>query len=109
MKEVLKWIQDEIIGLKKKPVFWLLLTAGIIVFVMAYFYRDLVVGSIDWFFKNPAGARNLIYLFAALFGGYLLYRRTKAAEEEVSVSKQNIEIARQNRKDSEQNRKDKER
>ena len=106
MKTALKRIQNKIIGWGKKPTFWLPLTAGIIVFMGIYFYRNLVVNSIDWFFENPEGARNLIYLFAALFGGYLLYRRTRAAEEEVSISKQNIEIAKQNRKDSEQNKKD---
>lgn len=108
MERLLAWGWSETIKWVKSSFFWRLLTAGVIVFVIVYFYRDLVVYSINWFFENSEDTRNLIYFFAALFGGYLLYRRTKAAEEEVSNSKQNIEIAKQNRKDIEQNRKDNE-
>lgn len=109
MMKTLKQIQNEIIRWGKKFICYQLLTVltvVVIIFVGICFYRDLVIRFGDWFFKDPEATRNIIYFFAALFGGYLLYRRTKAAEEEVSISKQNIEIAKQNREDSEQNRKE---
>ena len=70
MKVVLKWI-----------------VASIITCVVIYFCRDLILRFGNWFFENPEGARNVIYFFAALFGGYLLYQRTKAAKEDVETAK----------------------
>ena len=70
-----------------------LLTAGIVVFVVTYFCRDLVIRTGDWFFENPEGVRNLIYLFTALVGAYLLYWRTKIAGREANTSEKNVKIA----------------
>lgn len=107
MKAALKRIQDEIIGWAKKPAFWLLLAAGIILFVGICFYRGLVVHYaclvLHWFFKDPESTRNVIYLFAAVIGAYLLFWRTKIALREANTSEQNFKITEQNIKITEQN------
>lgn len=105
MERLRELVWDKIVGWGKKLVYWQILTvltSGIIIFVGSYFYRDFVIHAGNWFFKNPEGARNLIYLFAALFGGYLLYRRTKTAEREANISERNARIAEQNLKVAEQ-------
>ena len=91
MKGFWKRMWNKMIKWTKFSFFWQLLTSGIIVFVVACFYHDLVVHYIElvicWFIKDSEITRNVIYFFAAVIGAYLLYQRTKAAKEDVETAK----------------------
>ena len=92
--------------MRKRLIFWLPI-AGIVIFVGAYYYPDLLIHyawiAADWFTKDSEVTRNVIYLIAALVGFYYINRRTMAAEREANISEQNIRITEQNIKNAEKN------
>lgn len=93
-KTTLEKMWDKIIDWRKKRRFWQLLIAVIIVVVGVCFYPDLIIHytglAVSRFFDDPEDTRNVIYFMAALFGGYLLYRRTKTAEKDTRTAKQSL-------------------